>query len=133
MNWALFTAGAVMLSGATLHGVVGDEGLRKIGRLELPPNPFGSPADTKVAMRITWHFGTIAFAVQGAWLIATGLQPDAAFAVGVTYLSGTLLSCYALIAGGVRIYRHGLISLFKHPALLLVISSALVWWGSTSL
>lgn len=133
MNWTLFSAGAVMLCGAILHGVVGDETLRKIMRLELPPNRFGTAADTRVALRITWHFGTIAFAFVGGWLIATASRPDAAFAVGATYLSGTLLSVYALIAGGVRIYRHGLISLFKHPALLLVISSALVWWGSTSL
>jgi hypothetical protein len=28
-----------MLFGATLHGVVGDEVLRRIGLLELPPNP----------------------------------------------------------------------------------------------
>jgi hypothetical protein len=133
LNWALFTAGIVMLIGASLHAVVGDEVLRKIGLLQLPPNPFGTPADTRVALRITWHFGTIAFAFVGAWLIAAGLQPQAAFAVGAAYLSGTLLSCYGLIAGSVRIYRHGLGSLFKHPAIMLIIAAVLVWWGSTSL
>jgi hypothetical protein len=55
-----------MLFGATLHGVVGDEVLRRIGHLELPPNPFGTPTDTRVALRITWHFGTISFAFVGA-------------------------------------------------------------------
>ena len=133
MNWILVTAGALMLFGAGLHGFAGDEALRKIVSLQLPPNRFGSPADTKVALRITWHFGTIAFAFLGAWLMATGLRPKASFAVGVTYLSGTLLSCYGLMAGAVRIYRHGVGALFTHPSLLLIIAAALVWWGSTKL
>jgi hypothetical protein len=123
-----------MLLGAALHGIVGDDALRKIIRLQLPPNPFGSPEDTKVALRITWHFGTIAFVFLGAWLLATGLRPQAAFAVGVTYLSGTLLSFLALTALGVRLYRHGLAGLFGNPGpLLLGAAAILVWWGSTSL
>lgn len=123
-----------MLIGASIHGVVGDEPLRKIAHLQLPPNRFGGPADTRVALRITWHFGTIAFLFLGAWLIATGLLPHAAFAVGVTYLSGTLLSCYALIALAVRIYRRGLSGVFNHPGpIVLSTAAVLVWWGSTSL
>lgn len=55
-----------------------------------------SPTDTKVALRLTWHFGTVALTFLGAWLLATGLRPRADFAVGVTYLSGTLLSFLAL-------------------------------------
>jgi hypothetical protein len=133
LNWTLVTAGTLMLLGAILHGIVGDQALRKIGRLELPPNPFGSPADTRVGLRLTWHFGTIAFALVGMWLVAAGLQPQAPFAVGVAYLSGTMLSCYGLIGGTVRIYRHGLGSLFKHPVLILIIAAGLVWWGSTSM
>ncbi len=133
MNWILITAGALMLTGAALHGFLGDDVLRKVGRLELPPTPFGGATNTRVGLRITWHFGTIAFAVVGIWLVATGLRPDASFAVGVTYLSGTLLSCYGLLGGAVRIYRQGLRSLFKHPVLILIIAAALVWWGSTSL
>jgi hypothetical protein len=101
--------------------------------LSCTPSRFGTPADTGVALRITWHFGTIAFAFVGAWLIAAGLQPHAAFTTGATYLSGTLLSCYGLIAGSVRIYRHGLRSLVKHPASMLIIAAVLVWLGSTSL
>ena len=133
MNWSIFAAGAMMLIGAALHGVLGDGVLRKIGGLELPPNPFGSPADTRVGLRITWHFGTIAFACAGLGLVAAGLQPQATFAIGVTYLSGALLSCFALIGGTVRIYRNGLSSLFKHPVLILIIAAVLVWSGSTSL
>ena len=133
MNWPIFIAGAMMLAGAALHGVLGDRVLRTIGGLELPPNPFGSPADTRVGLRITWHFGTIAFACAGLGLVAVGLQPQQTFALGVTYLSGTLLSCFALIGGGVRLYRKGLVSLLKHPVLILIVASVLVWSGSTSL
>lgn len=133
MNWALVTAGAFMVAGAALHGFVGDDVLRKVGRLQLPPNRFGGPENTRVTMRITWHFGTIAFAVAGVWLVAAGSQPQAAFAQGATYLSATLLSCYALIGGTVRIHRNGLRSLFKHPVLILIIAAGLAWWGSTSL
>lgn len=133
MNWILVTAGALMLAGAALHGFVGDDVLRKIGRLELPPNPFGGQTNTRIGLRITWHFGTIAFAVAGVWLLAAGLQPQAAFAQGATYLSATLLSCYGLIGGAVRIYRNGLRSLFKHPVLILIIAAGLAWWGSSSL
>ena len=134
MNWTLVAAGAVMLVGTVVHFVFGDEALRKIVRLELPANRFGGPADTKVALRISWHLGTIAFAVLGAWLLATGLQPDAAFALGVTYFSGTLLSCYALIAVTARIYMYGLASFYKNPGpIILGTASILVWWGSTSL
>src|SRR5919106_413335 len=115
MNWPLFAAGMVMASGAILHGLVGDETLRQIVRLEVPANRFGSATDNKVALRITWHFGTIAFAFVGVWLIATATQPKAAFALGASYLSASLLSCYALLAGSVRIYRHGLLSLYRHP------------------
>lgn len=122
-----------MLAGAALHGFVGDKVLREVGSLQLPPSPFGAPADTRVGLRLTWHFGTIAFAFVGAWLVAAGVQPEAAFAPGATYLSGTLLSCYGLLGGTARIYRHGLGSLFKHPVLILIIAAALVWWGSTSL
>ncbi len=133
MNWLLVIAGALMLTGAGLHGFLGDDVLRKVGRLELPPNRFGSATNTGIGLRITWHFGTIAFAVVGTWLVATGLRPDASFAVGVTYLSGTLLSCYGLLGGAVRIYRQGVGSLFKHPVLILIVAAALVWWGSASL
>ena len=133
MNWVLVIAGTFMLIGAILHGFIGDETLRKIGSLELPTNRFGSAADTRVGLRLTWHFGTIAFALVGAWLVATGLQPNAPYSVGVTYISGTLLSCYALIGGTVRIYRRGLGSLLKHPVIILIIAAGLVWWGSTSL
>lgn len=123
-----------MVIGAIVHFVVGDETLRKIGRLELPPNRFGSSADTRVVMRATWHFGTIAFAFLGAWLLATGLQPHASFALGVTYLSGSLLSCYALVGVVITLYRKGPTGLFRHPGpLTLSTAAALVWWGSTSL
>jgi hypothetical protein len=133
VNWQLLAAGGVMLIGASLHGGVGDQVLKKIGRLDLPPNAFGSPADTRIALRITWHFGTIAFAVVAGWLIAAGLRPRADFSIGAAYLSGTLLSCFGLIAGSVRVYRHGLVSLAKHPAIMLILSAILAWWGSTSL
>lgn len=133
MNWILVAAGALMIAGAALHGFAGDEVLRKVGRLQLPPNRFGNAANTRITLRITWHFGTVAFAIAGVWLVVAGLWPKAAFAVGATYVIGTLLASYALIGGIVRIYRDGPVSLFKHPVLILIIAAALVWWGSTSL
>ena len=134
MNWLLVGAGALMLAGSGLHFAAGDKALRGLGGLALPPSRFGKPADAAVALRVTWHFGTIAFAFVGAWLVATGLNPGADFAVGVTYLSATLLSFYGLLALGVRIYRHGFRAFFKHPGpLILVTAAVLVWWGSISL
>lgn len=124
-----------MLIAAGVHGVVGDGVLRKIGRDQLPPDPFGGGrSDSKAVIRTTWHFGTIAFGVLGAWLLATGFQPDAAFAAGVTYFSGTLLSCYAVTGLAVSIYRRGLTGFYKHPGPIALSTAAiLVWWGSTSL
>lgn len=135
MNWILFAAGALMTAAAGLHGVVGDALLRKITRLEFPPAPFGgSPGDTKAVTRITWHFGTVAFFFVGGWLVATGVRPQATFAVGVTYLSGTFLSFLASIALVVTIYRRGPRGLLKQPGpVLLTTTSILVWWGSALL
>ena len=134
MNWILAAAGALILAASIIHGVIGDAVLRKVGRLELPPNPFGGPVDTKVIMRITWHFGTIAFFFLGVWLTAAGLQPQAAFTPGVTFLSGSFLSCLAVIALVVTIYRRGLSGLFKQPGpVLLTTAAILVWWGSVLL
>ena len=133
MNWALMTAGVLMVAGAALHGFLGDGVLQQVGRLPLPTTRFGGRETTRVGLRLTWHFGTIAFAVTGVWLLAAGLQPQSEFARGATYFSGTMLSCFGLIGGTVRIYRNGFISLFKHPVLILIVSAGLAWWGSTSL
>jgi hypothetical protein len=55
---------------------------------------------------------------------------QAAFAAGVAYLSGTFLSCLALIALVVTIYRRGLTGLLKKPGPVLLSTTAiLVWWG----
>lgn len=133
MSWALVAAGSMMLVGAVVHGVVGDEALRKIGREQLPSNRFGGPGNTRVVLRISWHFVTIAFALLGGWLIATGIQPEATFAAGITYLSGTLLSCYALLGLVTTVYRRGPVGIFKHPGPLILSAAALlVWLGSTS-
>lgn len=134
MNWPLLAAGALALLGSGIHGAVGDGIVRRIDADSLPKSSFGDGSSTKFLIRAAWHFTTIAFVVTGVALVFSGVRPDEGLSRGLAYSAGSLLTCWAalgLIAGFVRGGVRGWVT---HPApILLSISAALVWFGSTSL
>ncbi len=133
MNWALIAAGSLSLMGSVIHGVVGDRIVRRIDDASLPRNPFKG-LSTKLLIRVTWHFVTIAFLVLGIALVVVGTKPGITAASGVAYVAGAALACwsvFALIAG----FRRGGIRVFKaHPGPIgFLLTVLLIFWGVTQL
>jgi hypothetical protein len=133
MNWALLAAGSLSLMGSVIHGVVGDRIVRRIDDASLPGNPF-TGVSTKVLIRVTWHFVTIAFFVLGVALVATGAKPHIAAATGVAYVAGAAFagwSIFALTAG----FKHGGMRAFTaHPGpVIFLLTVVLISWGAAQL
>ena len=133
MNWPLIVAGSLALLGSAIHGIVGDRIVRRIEEAKLPGNPFPG-LSSKLLIRVTWHFVTIAFLVLGISLATIGVKPEIDAASGVAYVAGAAYagwSVFALIAG----FRHGGIRVFKsHPGpLVFVLTVALISWGAVLL
>jgi hypothetical protein len=130
MNWPLIVAGSLSLTGALIHGVVGDRIVRRIDPDLLPGNPFEG-VSTMMLIRVTWHFVTIAFLVIGAAVVVVGANPAVTGGVGVAYVAGAAFagwSAFALFtafrAGGLRAFR-------SHPGpIIFLLTLALICWGA---
>lgn len=134
MNWPLLAAGFISLSGALIHGIVGDRIVRRLDTGTLPTNPFGDGGSTKFLIRVSWHFVTIAFLVLGVGLVLVALRPGSSASVGVAYVAGAAISCWVVFALTAVFLRGGVIAWTRHPApYLLSAASALIWWGAASL
>ena len=133
MSWPLLAAAFLALLGAAIHGIVGDRIVRRIQEDSLPGNPFDA-IPTKVLIRVTWHFVTIAFFVLGIALATSGVAPRGQHARGVAYVAGAAFACWAAFAliyafthGGVRVFR-------SHPGpIAFVLTAALIAWGAADL
>lgn len=134
MNWPLFAAGLISLSGALIHGVVGDRIVRRLDTGTLPKNPFGDGSSTKFLIRVSWHFVTIAFVVLGSGLVLVSMRPESSASTGVAYVAGAAVTCWVVFALTAVFFRGGVIAWTRHPApYLLSAASALIWWGAASL
>jgi len=135
MNWQLFIAGLISVSGALIHGIVGDRIVQSLNVASLPRNPFGNESSTKFLIRVSWHFVTIAFVVLGLGLIAVAIGPRSPAAPGVAYVAGVTMACWGIFGIGAVILRGGGIKTwFRHPAPYLLSAAAiLIWWGAASL
>ena len=133
MNWPLLAAGALSLSAAAIHGVVGDRIIRRIDGARLPGNPFEG-LSTMLLIRVTWHFVTIAFAVVGLALVLVGAQPRVEGAVGVASLAGAAFACWGMFALIVGFSRGGLRVFRSHPApVIFLVTVSLIAWGGIQL
>ena len=130
MNVALLVSGALMLTGAGVHGIVGERlVVQRLTPAGLPSSQFGGPVMTKLMIRATWHITTIAFLTTGIALVLAGsiLEGDTARAVGVvaaaasTGFAGVVLG--GVLTGSPR-------ALFRHPAPIgLTVAAVLAWVG----
>lgn len=133
MNWAFVAAGCLALMGSAIHGWVGDHIVRRIDAEKLPGNPFPG-IGTRLLIRVTWHFVTIAFLVLGVALVAIGIAPEHSAAPGVAYVAGAAFSCWAIFTlatgfshGGMRVFR-------SHPGpIVFVLAAVLIGWGAAHL
>ena len=131
MNVPFLIAGTLALTGAAIHGILGERIVVTKLRLEtLPSTQFGSSRFTKVMIRATWHITTLAFVVMGSGLLACA--PDASSGAcegigrmtAIAYASDTAL-VIGLAAPQIRRAR------LRHPApLLFAVVAALSWWGA---
>jgi hypothetical protein len=129
MNWPLVLAGVLALTGAGVHGIVGDRILRRIARDTLPGNPFGPPRTTFTLIRVTWHLVTAVFLWSGLALLYVAWSGDAQFRPGVTMFLGVLYSGFALFGVTTALMQR---KLLRHPAPLgFCVTAALIWWGAT--
>lgn len=133
MNLAFLAAGLLALVGSGIHGFVGDRIVRRIEEDALPGNPFtGIP--TKVLIRVTWHFVTIAFLVLGIALLVIGIAPQQGNAGGVAYVSGAAFACWGAFALAYGFRRGGIKVLRSHPGpIVFLLTTALIAWGSAQL
>jgi hypothetical protein len=119
--------------GSAIHGGVGDRIVRRIDEQKLPGNPFAG-ISTKLLIRVTWHFVTIAFLVLGVALLSIGIGARGPADRGVAYVAGACFSSwavFALVAG----FRHGGMRVFRsHPApIIFLLTVILIAWGASQL
>lgn len=130
MNVPLFVAGCLALLGAAIHGIAGEIlVVRRLSPSALPATRFGGPEGTKIMIRASWHFTTIAFLTVGSSLVlsATVLQDEAARAIGL--MAAAASTGFAALALGAALTRSPR-AFFRHPAPILLSSVAiLAWWG----
>lgn len=130
MNIQFAVAGALALTGASVHGILGERiVVMKLRTETLPSSQFGSPSFTKVMIRATWHITTLAFLILGTALI--GCAPDgssrACDAVG--RISSIAFASFFALTTGLAIPTVKRARL-RHPApLVFAAVAALSWWG----
>lgn len=133
MNWPFVVAGCLSLLGCVVHGGVGDRIVRRIDNEQLPGNPF-TGITTRLLIRVTWHFTTIAFLVLGVGLVAIGIAPDRPEARGVAYLAGAAFACWAMFALIAGFARAGARAFFSHPGpIVFVVTVVLIVVGTARL
>ena len=133
MNWALIAAGSLSLAGSVIHGAVGDRIIRRIDDASLPGNPFKG-LSSKILIRVTWHFVTIAFLVLGIALVVAGTKPDVTAASGIAYVAGAAFACWSIFALVVGVRRGGIRVFKSHPGpVLFLLTTGLISWGATQL
>ncbi len=133
MNWAFVVAGLLSLVAAAIHGGVGDRIVRRIDNDLLPGNPFEG-LSSKLLIRVTWHFVTIAFGVIGGALIWVGSTPTAPAAKGVAFVAGAMYVGWSLFALSAGMSHRGLRAFRAHPApIIFVLTDVLIIWGATNL
>lgn len=137
MNVPFALAGILALTGAAVHGIVGERiVVTKLGTDVLPSSRFGGPSFTKTMIRATWHITTIAFVVMGAALTACapGESSEPCRGIGrVVALSyaGFVALTIGLVAPRFLATR-GRRAPLRHPApLLFALVAGLAWWGTT--
>ena len=119
--------------GCAIHGGVGDRIVRRIDEQKLPGNPF-TGISTKLLIRVTWHFVTIAFLVLGLGLVWIGIAPHESEARGIAYVAGAAFACWAVFALTVG-FRHGGLRVFtSHPGpIAFLLTAVLIAWGAAQL
>jgi hypothetical protein len=119
--------------GSAIHGWVGDRIVRRIDDQNLPGNPF-TGISTKLLIRVTWHFVTIAFLVLGVALAWIGITPHGSVTRGVAYVAGAAFTCWAVFALAVGFSHGGLRVFTSHPGpIVFVLTAILIAWGVTQL
>jgi hypothetical protein len=134
VSWAFLVAGCLALMGSAIHGGVGDAIVRRIDDEKLPGNPFAG-ISTKLLIRVTWHFVTIAFFVLGVALVWIGVTPHGSEVRGVAYVAGACFFCWAVFTLTAGFRRGGGLRAFRaHPGpIVFVLTVILIAWGTAQL
>jgi hypothetical protein len=136
MNVPFAIAGVLALTGAAIHGIVGERiVVTKLHADILPSSRFGSPSFTKIMIRATWHITTIAFVVMGAAMMACAPGASSEACRGIGRVAALAYAGFVALTIGLVAPRflatRGRRAPLRHPApLLFALVAVLAWWGT---
>jgi hypothetical protein len=131
MNVPFAVAGALALTGAAIHGIVGEKiVVMRLSLETLPSSKFGGPSFTKVMIRAAWHITTLVFIVLGSALVACAPGDSGGACDGVGRISAIAFAAFTALTMGLAA-PHIRRARLRHPApLLFALVAALSWWGT---
>ena len=132
MNQAYLAAGLLALTGAIVHGGLGEMlVVRRIDPTTLPGTRFGGGTASLRMIRGAWHMVTLSFVGSGLGLTTCAVRDSSAACDGVGMLAAGLFSGYAAIAIVIPLVAGRPGALVRHPApVLLTLVSVLAWMGA---
>jgi hypothetical protein len=127
MNVPFVVAGALALTGAAVHGILGERiVVTKLRTETLPSSRFGNARMTLLMIRATWHITTLAFFVMGSALIACSPVSSGA-CEGVGRVSAIAFASFFALTIGLAA-PHVRRTVRRHPAPLIFLAVAVLAW-----
>jgi hypothetical protein len=130
MNVPFVIAGVLAITGAAVHGILGERiVVTKLRTETLPSSRFGNAGMSLLMIRATWHITTLAFLVMGSALVACSPVPSGA-CEGIGRISAIAFASFFLLTIGLAA-PHVRRTVRRHPAPLIFLAVAvLAWVGS---
>ena len=127
MNWPFAIAGFLALTGAAVHGILGEKiVVTKLRTETLPSSRFGNATMSLLMIRATWHITTLAFLVLGSALVACTPASSAA-CEGVGRVSAIAFASFFVLTIGLAA-PHVRRTVRRHPAPLIFLAVAVMAW-----
>ena len=127
MNWPFAIAGVLALTGAAVHGILGEKiVVTKLRTETLPSSRFGNATTSLLMIRATWHITTLAFLVLGSALVACTPASSAA-CEGVGRVSAIAFASFFVLTIGLAA-PHVRRTVRRHPAPLIFLAVAVMAW-----
>ncbi len=130
MNVPFVIAGVLAITGAAVHGILGEKiVVTKLRTETLPSSRFGNAAMSLLMIRATWHITTLAFLVMGSALVACSPVSSGA-CEGIGRISAIAFASFFLLTIGLAA-PHVRRTVRRHPAPLIFLAVAVLAWAGS--